>query len=1519
MQKYKKRIHKIANIAFIYTLIGAFLCQNLAYASDISGLRPALISSRLLDETELKKQFANGIDILTGYYDILSDKGLGLLKELQRSQANFDAKKTKPLVRHIPTLETMDEHLDLFVDIELPDQILCQHGAILPLQLNEGCYNRCLICQTSAKEKYEYMPYPILLKLLEALDKKQPKKWRFTWVLPYDANDPFHYRDNVVGADFCDAYLQITKRFSVFSLTTNGWSKSDRVAQQAAEKILPLLENNEPVRLSYHFFYPALVEALKNNDKSAIDRLYIELKDKFKNVLLTLRGKAMVVPRNLDSHIAGQPGFPQAIIECQKLQDRALGEIKQELSTAGIDMLISSNQDPSVQWDYGRARKTLQELGFDKRTSPGLHTIQGPPGNLLAHVFRPDGRAEVVTNFSFKIGTCLDSAINRDFLLLLLYMKRQLEDTGLDKNSFGKEPYSEGDNKDIQDLKKFSQCINASEGFKRFVTMLMPGRYPGLYNAILDIDPGNLKTKDVEKIYQLIKDIEVPYVRLSIMEGYELDYKTAIKDGEEHIRLSAKEGLYDMEYREHFVTSLNPLETPDGEFTEIDTVFDDLTTRFYRRTRPEAGAEGFVKAEGIEQALLSGAYVDETEVREVFYNLAPGVFSADGLAAFKKINAFYENLRIDRSAREKILADSNRVAVGYIAGITFVNGMFPAGQFYCDMYDPVSRRFLSFMQLARGEIDESTYLRRDLPDLDFIHIFSLPEDSEWTLRKDADEGLRILFKEMAQGSLEWKSLEKDLFADFRISSIKFTSSLSERKDTLKEFMERDSIALCLGNPVPLSLWNNLHLFVREGDFHFLNSIRDLLIGMDAPLYAEDSIDTEVPREFQINFLLNQIRNKGPQDIESMLKIVFDEVAETMPGRPRHNASLGLVDFSRRHWAETFNRAQNMNLIQRNKDDLFEITKKGTERLQGILVQRDAILKKAREAGIINRRQFLKKVVNKKTPLVLAGGFLGYNLGLFTAQKLWAQEKAQDSFVLQKHVEDLNRQELDEVEGVLAILSISEITLSRLSVVEELYKKGKLYIAKADDVQKIAELAGDKIGRDADAATLALSEDGLNVDLYLVVIQKDVFYDPSGLTAVVAHELCGNLYNFYKNGPPASRENAEIFAYNSSIRILEDIIAKMKENLDSVTSKEDLEQTKLLIAILERSLEIETRRRETWKKKKELPSLVAKAATLIAMTQGDKEPENPLGVYQNARKERNFKDAIRIAIRYLRVEDLSSAWSRPHQGIDNEERFEEIVDPPLVEACKILYRKGIKTNQSSANSVDVWKGYAFIEIDPGSLSEENRIVAEDLMQEGKMVKELKEITSGKGWFLILPISNREVTCQELHEQACLIAELFKHQDGQKLALNQSHKKFNKTALSESNSPILEQAELGIVKKMLETIHNWHPGLSETDTEKSLRGYFYHNINSFLTPAASELGRCKNGDVSFSEIESGVGKKITDCRKFLDDFEDKGRLKGLIEETDTMLKSLEQDFAKLNVKVIDSALKELETSRDMQKNL
>jgi hypothetical protein len=104
-----------------------------------------------------------------------------------------------------------------------------------------------------------------------------------------------------------------------------------------------------------------------------------------------------------------------------------------------------------------------------------------------------------------------------------------------------------------------------------------------------------------------------------------------------------------------------------------------------------------------------------------------------------------------------------------------------------------------------------------------------------------------------------------------------------------------------------------------------------------------------------------------------------------------------------------------------------------------------------------------------------------------------------------------------------------------------------------------------------------------------------------------------------------------------------------------------------------------------------------------------------------------------------------------------EDLEKLVEAPLLDACKILYNKGIETIFTSANKKDVLSGYAHIAIDYEKLSEENKKIALTLGELGKAHGSIER----QAVYVKIPI-NENSTVGEIRKDSIRIAQEFKQQ-------------------------------------------------------------------------------------------------------------------------------------------------------------
>ena len=121
--------------------------------------------------------------------------------------------------------------------------------------------------------------------------------------------------------------------------------------------------------------------------------------------------------------------------------------------------------------------------------------------------------------------------------------------------------------------------------------------------------------------------------------------------------------------------------------------------------------------------------------------------------------------------------------------------------------------------------------------------------------------------------------------------------------------------------------------------------------------------------------------------------------------------------------------------------------------------------------------------------------------------------------------------------------------------------------------------------------------------------------------------------------------------------------------------------------------------------------------------------------------------------------ISSVKPIEEGGITAEkaEDLETLVEAPLLESCKILHEKGIKTVFSSANKKDIANGYAYITLDLEALSEKNREIA---LRIGKLGT-IHGATMRDGIYIEIPIRESS-TVGEVKQEAVRIAKGFEQQ-------------------------------------------------------------------------------------------------------------------------------------------------------------
>jgi len=122
----------------------------------------------------------------------------------------------------------------------------------------------------------------------------------------------------------------------------------------------------------------------------------------------------------------------------------------------------------------------------------------------------------------------------------------------------------------------------------------------------------------------------------------------------------------------------------------------------------------------------------------------------------------------------------------------------------------------------------------------------------------------------------------------------------------------------------------------------------------------------------------------------------------------------------------------------------------------------------------------------------------------------------------------------------------------------------------------------------------------------------------------------------------------------------------------------------------------------------------------------------------------------------RISEVEPIEESSATNVLKREDLDKLIDPPLLEAIRILYDKNILTEATSANRKDVKKGEAYIHIPYAELSDANKIIALKL---GRWISD--GVKAEKVFSLNIPIT-AETTVGELSAKAVAMAEQFKKQ-------------------------------------------------------------------------------------------------------------------------------------------------------------
>lgn len=181
-----------------------------------------VLMSPSLSDQQIQKQIdafwlKKAIQVLSGYQQVkvpfsadpsvprktmnlLSDQGQNVLKLLQNAeQRGFFPEALKQVAFRSANKFMLD--LNHFISFpQLTESAFLSQKARKTVSLSTGCYNQCVHCAYEADPPVSHMPYPIFLRLTEALNH------HLGWPsqMLYANSDPLSYHDPIIGADAAD-------------------------------------------------------------------------------------------------------------------------------------------------------------------------------------------------------------------------------------------------------------------------------------------------------------------------------------------------------------------------------------------------------------------------------------------------------------------------------------------------------------------------------------------------------------------------------------------------------------------------------------------------------------------------------------------------------------------------------------------------------------------------------------------------------------------------------------------------------------------------------------------------------------------------------------------------------------------------------------------------------------------------------------------------------------------------------------------------------------------------------------------------------------------------------------------------------------------------------------------------------------------------------------------------------------------------------------------------------------------
>lgn len=343
----------------------------------------------------------------------------------------------------------------------------------------------------------------------------------------------------------------------------------------------------------------------------------------------------------------------------------------------------------------------------------------------------------------------------------------------------------------------------------------------------------------------------------------------------------------------------------------------------------------------------------ETSGVETLHAMIDGspFFDARQNAWIKSVTEFYQKFFTDKLFRQDVL-DVYEETGNMLCRVPVILAVFPAGQLSREYYDPTQRRIAGWERIIASSTQPSgqmivTEAYHDIPDFDYIVIVDTADDVAKEFLHGSLSQQYAMAKEIIWNDSLWENNIADIAK--RFSKCNFRPGVPKPlppelyEASVMRFVAKKQIDYSLANIIPRQVYEHIPYLIRNGDYRFLNCLRDFMMGMGDPFVkTEYKLDDSIQRQFRNNVLLRMVAD-GNHSIDQVILQVCQEIHETLPERPAHQESLQLVDRIRSNWERVVQETMEQGLIIYDNEGYISVTEQGLDKLHQLYIARSEFL------------------------------------------------------------------------------------------------------------------------------------------------------------------------------------------------------------------------------------------------------------------------------------------------------------------------------------------------------------------------------------------------------------------------------------------------------------------------------------------------------------------------------------------------------------------------------------------------